>query len=235
MNKKNNTPKILVVEDDLNICNLITRFFKNQNYQMESANDGTTALEIFPSFLPDLVILDINLPDMLGYDLCEKMQKINNAFILILTSRNDITDKKKGFKKGADDFLTKPFNIEELAFRIEAILKRKRVIESIADKILTINDLTIDTDKREVRIKDQIVSFTALEFNLLHFLAKTPNKVWERKALIENVWKDNSLKDYRVVDVHIGQIRKKIEPKADEPSYIITVRGSGYKFQNTDK
>lgn len=230
MSDELNLGKILVVDDDKYICNLITRFLSQKNYEMQSAHDGKTALEIFAKFLPDLVILDINLPDTLGYSLCEQMQNINNVFVLMLTSRNDAEDKKKGFLKGADDYLTKPFNVEELLFRVQAILRRKRTFKPSSTKLLTIDNLTLDFDQREVKISDDYIDLTALEFDLLYFLASNPGKVWSREKLIENVWEETPIGDNRVVDVHIGQIRRKIENKSNKGAFIVTVRGVGYKF-----
>lgn len=226
-----NSAKILVVDDDIHICNLITRFLAQKNYQVEAANDGKTALQIFQEFLPHLVILDINLPDTLGYNLCEEMQKINNVFILMLTSRIDVEDKKKGFSKGADDYLTKPFDVQELEYRIKAILKRQREIKSLPEKLLIINNLVIDPDTRQVTINNELIVLTSLEFDLLYFLASNPGKVWRREELMKNLWKHNGISENRVVDVHIGQIRKKIESNPNEPSLILTVRGVGYKFE----
>lgn len=226
-----NLGKILVVDDDIYICNLITRFLATKNYEIQSANDGQTGLKIFTEFIPDLVILDINLPDILGYNLCEQMQKINNVFVLMLTSRTDVQDKKTGFLKGADDYLTKPFDVEELLFRVQAILKRRRIVKSSPAKLLNIKNITLDPNHREVKINNILVNFTSLEFDLLYFLANNPGKIWRRNELVENVWRDNSIGDNRVVDVHIGQIRRKIEPDPNQPSFIVTVRGIGYKFE----
>jgi DNA-binding response OmpR family regulator len=226
-----NPAKILVVDDDIYICNLITRFLAEKNYEMQFANDGETALKIFAKFIPDLVILDINLPDTLGYNLCEQMQNINSVFVLMLTSRNDAEDKKRGFLKGADDYLTKPFNIEELLFRVQAILRRKRTIKPSQQKLLKINNMTIDLETREVKVSDILISLTSLEFDLLYFLASNPGKVWRREELIQNVWNEEPIGDNRVVDVHIGQIRRKIEADPNQPSFILTVRGVGYKFE----
>lgn len=227
-----NSVKILVVDDDIHICNLIMRFLAQKNYQIEAANDGKTALEIFKKFQPHLVILDINLPDTLGYNLCEEMQKINNVFILMLTSRNDAEDKKTGFSKGADDYLTKPFDLQELEYRIKAILKRQREIKSLPEKLLTINNLVIDRDLRQVKINNELIVLTALEFDLLYFLASNPNKVWSREEIIQNLWKNNGISESRVVDVHIGQIRRKIESNPNQPCFILTVRKVGYKFES---
>ncbi len=223
--------KILVVDDDIAICNLITRFLARKNYQVEYAYDGQTAWEIFERITPDLVILDINLPDTLGYSLCEKMQSQRSVFILMLTSRSDTEDKKKGFLTGADDYLTKPFDLEELEYRVKAILRRRRVIQSSPEDLLVFDNLVIDPDRREVKIDNNLIFLTSLEFDLLYFLASSPGKVWRREELVENVWHENPIGDNRVVDVHIGQIRKKIESKPDQPSLIVTVRGVGYKFQ----
>jgi len=223
--------KILVVDDDWAICNLITRFLKLRDYEIREARDGKTALEIFDVFTPDLVILDVNLPDALGYNLCEEMQSRTNVYILMLTSRNDIADKHKGFMKGADDYLTKPFDLNELDFRIKAILKRRRPVKEPGKaEILSFGDLIIDSVSREVKIKDKVINLTHLEFNLLYFLARFPDRVWTRAELIEQVWDFTYVGVQRVVDVHVGQIRRKIEVEANGPCLIQTVRGIGYKF-----
>lgn len=227
--------KILVVDDDWAICNLITRFLKLRHYEIKEAHDGKTALEIFEVFDPDLVILDVNLPDSLGYNLCEEMQKRTNVYILMLTSRNDPADKHKGFTKGADDYLTKPFDLNELEFRIKAILKRSRSVKktvkkTVKSKVLQFGEVTIDSIRREVRVRDQLIDLTHLEFKLLYFLACYPDRVWTRTELIEQVWDYHYFGVQRVVDVHVGQIRRKIENEANGPCLIKTVRGIGYAF-----
>ena len=223
--------KILVVDDDPAIRNLIFRFLSQKNYQIESANDGQSALKMFDQFNPDLVILDVNLPDALGYNLCEDMQERTDVFILMLTSRSDAADKKEGFLKGADDYLTKPFDLQELEYRVKAILKRQRTVTASEKQPLIFNNMSIDPVRREVKINDELIILTALEFDLLHFLASRPGRVWRRDELIQNVWDYEYVGDQRVVDVHIGQIRKKIELDVAEPSFIQTVRGVGYKFE----
>jgi DNA-binding response OmpR family regulator len=223
--------KILVVDDDPAIRNLILRFLSQKSYLVESAEDGQSALKIFEQFNPDLVILDVNLPDALGYNLCEDMQDRTDVFILMLTSRADAADKKEGFLKGADDYLTKPFDLQELEYRVKAILKRQRTVTTSEKQPLIYKNLVIDPVRREVKINDHIIMLTALEFDLLHFLASRPGRVWRRDELIQNVWDYDYVGDQRVVDVHIGQIRKKIELDTAEPSYIQTVRGVGYKFE----
>ena len=223
--------KILIVDDDIHIANLIARFLKQKQYRIECVHDGQAALTMFKEFRPDLVILDINLPDTLGYNLCEKMQNNQDVFVLMLTSRTDVEDKKKGFSIGADDYLTKPFDLQELEFRVQAILRRRRVIDSSEAKLIEFGDLVISPETREVKVKKELITFTSLEFDLLYFLATHPNRVWRREDLIANVWQDSSIGENRVVDVHIGQIRRKIEPDPSKPIYIATIRGVGYKFK----
>jgi len=223
--------KILVVDDDPAIRNLIFRFLSQKNYLLESAVDGQSALKTFEQFNPDLVILDVNLPDALGYNLCEEMQRHTDVFILMLTSRSDAADKKEGFLKGADDYLTKPFDLQELEYRVRAILKRQRTVTTSEKQPLVFSNMVIDPVRREIKINEKLILLTALEFDLLHFLATRPGRVWRRDELIQNVWDYDYVGDQRVVDVHIGQIRKKIEIDAAEPSFIQTVRGVGYKFE----
>jgi DNA-binding response OmpR family regulator len=223
--------KILVVDDEPAIRNLIHRFLAKQDYQMESAEDGKSALTIFEQFNPDLVILDVNLPDANGYDLCKEMQSRTGVFVLMLTSRTDEADKIRGFNTGADDYITKPFSLGELEVRLGAILKRQRPVTVAEQQCLTFNMLSIDPIRREVTLAGDIVPLTALEFDLLHFLAGHPGRVWRRSELIQKVWDYEYVGDQRVVDVHIGQIRKKIEIDTNQPTLIQTVRGVGYKFE----
>jgi len=223
--------KILIVDDDPSIRNLIRRFLSKQDYQVESAEDGKTALAMFEQFNPDLVILDVNLPDVIGYNLCQEMQNRTKVFVLMLTSRADEADKIRGFSQGADDYLTKPFSLGELEVRVGAILKRQRAVTTAEKQRLTFEKLVIDPERREVTINNQLISLTALEFDLLRFLASHPGRVWRRSELIQEVWDYEYVGDQRVVDVHIGQIRKKIEIDATQPVLIQTVRGVGYKFE----
>jgi len=225
------TAKILVVDDDPAVRNLVFRFLSKQDYEVESAEDGKTALAIFEQLNPDLVVLDVNLPDANGYDLCKEMQTRTGVFVLMLTSRSDEADKIRGFTEGADDYLTKPFSLGELEVRVGAILKRQRPVTTAEQQCLSFNSLEIDPVRREVTLAQEIVPLTALEFDLLHFLASHPGRVWRRAELIQKVWDYEYVGDQRVVDVHIGQIRKKIEIDTTQPAMIQTVRGVGYKFE----
>ena len=225
------TAKILVVDDDPAVRNLVLRFLSKQDYEVESAEDGKNALAVFEQLNPDLVVLDVNLPDANGYDLCKEMQTRTGVFVLMLTSRSDEADKIRGFAEGADDYLTKPFSLGELEVRVGAILKRQRPVTTAEQQCLSFNSLEIDPVRREVTLEHELVPLTALEFDLLHFLASHPGRVWRRAELIQKVWDYEYVGDQRVVDVHIGQIRKKIELDTTQPAMIQTVRGVGYKFE----
>lgn len=219
--------KILVVDDDPAIRNLISRYLGQQDYEVDTAGDGQSALERFELFNPDLVVLDLNLPDTTGLALCREMQSRTSVFILMLTSEKD---PKLGLKEGADDFVTKPFDLEELNLRIKAILKRQRTPCDTQPKNLVYGDLIIDPNRREVHIRGELIALSALEFDLLYCLARKPGRAWRRAELLQEVWDYEYEGEQRVVDVHIGQIRKKIEPDADKPSFIKTIRGVGYMF-----
>ncbi len=223
--------KILIIEDETAVRTLIFRFLSKQGYQVEAAEDGKNGMSLFEKFKPDLVILDVNLPDTTGYALCNEMQGRTGVFVLMLTSREDEADKIEGFKQGADDYITKPFGLSELGARVGAILKRQRTVTAAEQQCLQYEGLSIDPIRREVSLNDEMVPLTALEFDLLHFLASHPGRVWRRAELIQEVWDYDYVGDQRVVDVHIGQIRKKIEIDTSQPSLIQTVRGVGYKFE----
>ncbi|MGB3509633.1 MAG: response regulator transcription factor [Microcoleaceae cyanobacterium] len=219
--------KILAVDDDPAIRTLIHRYLSQQNYQVESAGDGKTALALFEKFLPDLVVLDVNLPDTTGFRLCKEMQSNTNVFVLMLTSLADEASKLQGFEEGADDYITKPFGLVELGARVRAILKRQRLVSIPEVEGIKLGDLVIDPHGREVKVKGELVPMTALEFDLLYCLASKPGRAWKRSDLIQEVWDYEYVGDERVVDVHIGQIRKKLE---SDTTTIKTVRGIGYKF-----
>ncbi|MGK7941523.1 MAG: response regulator transcription factor [Crocosphaera sp.] len=225
-------PKILIVDDDPAICQLISRFFSYNNYQIESAGDVRTARQLFQKLNPDLVILDVNLPDESGFSLCKEIRQ-TGTLVLMLTCMTDTNYVLEGFEQGADDYLTKPFNLEILKAKIAALLKRRTIGEinfNTPDNFLSIGRLTIDSNRCEVTLNDQILPLTSLEFELLYFLATHPNRVWERSDLISAVWGNNhEVGAERKVDVHIGQIRKKIDDLQGE--IIKTVRGRGYLFE----
>ncbi|BCL34757.1 response regulator transcription factor [Nostoc sp. MS1] len=223
-------PKILVVDDDFGVRNLIYRFL-SRKYQIESAADGRTALSLFEQFNPALVILDWNLPDTSGYNLCQEMQSRNNVLVMILTGRTEEADKIKILAAGADDFITKPFSLAEIEVRVQALLRRVRSIKPSPSQRLIFKQLAINPEGREVTLNDKPLNLTALEFNILHFLASHPGQAWSRPQLIQKIWGCDYVGDGRVVDVHIGQLRKKLEADTSVPEFIKTVRGYGYKFE----
>ena len=226
--------KILIVDDDPAIRNLIGRFLSSHGYTTQLAETGAAGLALFASFNPDLVILDVNLPDHNGYNLCTEMQKMTGVLVLMLTSRDDEADKLRGFAQGADDYITKPFIISELGARVAALIKRAQR-SSIAvvndEQPIQVGDLRVDPMGREVFFMDQPLPLTALEFDLLKFLMENMGRVWRRGELVEQVWKGQSIGDNRVVDVHISRLRAKLEDDPSNPELILTARGTGYLFQ----
>ena len=205
------TARILIIEDELSIRILLQRYLEQQGYTVEVAETGSVAMERFRHFQPNLVVLDLNLPDMNGYELCPKMQAETGVYVLMLTSRVDTADRLQGFHQGADDYLTKPFNLPEVGARVAAILKRQRPMAggSATEQSLFFDKLSIEPEQRQVIRDGKLIPLTALEFDLLYVMARNPGRVWRRGELIDAVWQEEHDGDERVVDVHIGQIRKK--------------------------
>ncbi len=229
--------KILVVDDDPAIRYLIYRFLtqSKQNYQIECAADGKKALEVFEQFNPDLVILDVILPDTIGFKICEEMKNRTGVLVMLLTSLTDVKSQIIGFES-ADAYVTKPFYVEVLEKQVQALLRRIQPTPAPAQQqVLVLEKLAIDPVLREVTLNNQSIPLTALEFDLLYFLARHPGRVWRRQELIQEVWGYEHAgiegAEDRVVDVHIGQIRKKIEVDTSQPTLIRTVRNVGFKLE----
>ena len=223
--------KILIVDDDVTLQHLINRFFSYNNYQTEIASDCTTARHKFKSFQPDLVIVDVNLPDDTGLNLCQEMRQ-TDVIIVMLSSMADNNYVLEAFARGADDYITKPFDLQIIKAKIEALLRRKSNNNTsfISKKSILFDNLEINFYRREVILNNRLVPLTALEFDLLYFLANNPNRVWERAELIEAIWhNDDYSGDDRKVDIHVGRIRKKIGDGNGE--FIKTVWGRGYLFE----
>jgi DNA-binding response OmpR family regulator len=232
MTLNSSNQKILVVDDDPAIRHLISRFFSYNNYQIETAADAQTARLLMPRFNPDLVILDVNLPDDSGFNLCKEMRQ-QGTLVLMLTCLTDTNYVLEGFEQGADDYITKPFDIEILKAKIGALFKRNQNVKNSPDKKekrLVFDQLVIDSERCEATLNHQTIPLTNLEFDLLYFLATHPNRVWDRSELLVAVWgPDDPQTIDRKVDVHIGQIRKKIGDL--EGNLIKTIRGKGYLFE----
>ncbi|MGL4883645.1 MAG: response regulator transcription factor [Waterburya sp.] len=220
-----------MVDDDAALQHLIDRFLSYNDYLTAIASNCDIARQKFQSFQPDLVILDVNLPDDTGLSLCQEMYK-TNVMIMMLSSMTDNHYILEAFARGADDYITKPFDLQILKARIEALFRRKgnqNLSLSPNDSII-FDNLQINFYRREVILNDRIISLTALEFDLLYFLANHPNRVWDRAELISAIWnKDDYDGDDRKVDIHIGRIRKKIGDFHGE--FIKTVWGRGYMFE----
>ena len=224
--------KILVVDDDLALQNLICRFFSYNDYVTESAYNGKEARKMLIKFKPDLVILDVNLPDDTGINLCSEISK-SNTIVVMLSSMSDPNYILDAFEKGADDYIVKPFNLQILKAKIAALLRRNTNVVTTHNSVhkpLDIGDLSIDFSRREASFAGRVISLTALEFDILYFLASNPNRVWDRAELIGTIWNSNDYSgDDRKVDIHVGRIRRKIGDK--EGKLIRTIWGRGYMFE----
>ncbi|MDD5287776.1 MAG: response regulator transcription factor [Dehalococcoidales bacterium] len=226
--------KILIVEDDSNLLATIRYNLIKEGYEVSVAPDGAEALDIARQQKPDLIILDIMLPKINGFEVCRILRKEMTVPIIMLTARVDETDKITGLDTGADDYMTKPFSIRELLARVRALLRRAKMAEVIIPEeqaILTIGDITIDLNRHRVTINKQQLELTAKEFDLLVFLAQNESYVFSREQLLEKVWGYDFAGDTRTVDVHIRWLRQKIETDPANPKHLLTVRGTGYKIE----
>ena len=216
---------ILVVEDDKNLRKLITTYLKKNNYTPFEANDGEEALEILDKYYINLIISDVMMPNMDGFELIKELRMSEYKLpIILITAKDSIADKKEGFLSGADDYMVKPINLEELLLRIKVLLRRA---ESANERKITIGYFVLDYDKMSATKKDKVYSLAQKEFLLLYKLLSTPNTIFTRQELIEEIWGLDSESDYRTVDVHIKRIRDKM--KDINEFEIISIRGIGYK------
>jgi two-component system, OmpR family, response regulator len=226
--------KVLVVEDDRNLLETIKYNLVKEGYEALVAVDGAEALEIARNEKPDLIILDIMLPKIDGFEVCRILRREMNVPIIMLTARTDETDRIMGLDTGADDYMTKPFSIRELLARIRALLRRAGMAEAKLPEnaaIMKIGDITIDLNRHRVISKGQTLELTAKEYDLLVFLAQNESYVFSREQLLEKVWGYDFAGDTRTVDVHIRWLRQKIENDPANPLHLLTVRGTGYKIE----
>jgi two-component system alkaline phosphatase synthesis response regulator PhoP len=222
--------RILVVDDESPIVNTVQAYLEKEGYTVHMAMDGHAALKAARVFQPDLIVLDIMLPGMDGIEVLRRLRQESEVYVLMLTAKADETDKIVGLTVGADDYLTKPFSPRELVARVKAILRRGRGV-GMSESVLTFRRLRIEPDARQVWKDDQLVELTSIEFELLHALARHRGRVLSREQLIEQVWGYDYYGEERVVDVHIGHIRRKVEDDPTNPTLIVTVRGIGYRFE----
>lgn len=231
---------ILVVEDEVSLQETLVYNLKKQGYEAEAVGDGPSAIEAARRLKPDLILLDIMLPGMDGFEVCRILRNEISTPVLMLTARDDEIDRVVGLEVGADDYLTKPFSMRELIARVKAMLRRVRIIrdelnasqlENVDKLVLDFGNLRIDVGRREVKIDQKIVNLKPKEYELLFYFAKHKNQVLSRDQILESVWGWDYVGDSRTVDVHVRWIREKIENEPANPQRIMTVRGAGYRFE----
>ena len=230
--------KILVIEDEPNIRELILYNLKTNGYEAVAAEDGIMGITMVHREKPDLILLDIMLPEKNGYEICRELRDEGSETpIIIITAKTEETDKVMGLEYGADDYISKPFGIREMMARIKAVLRRyentaDHVQKDSSDTVLSVGDLTINVDRHEVREGDRVIDLTLKEFELLKYLVENRSRVFSRDQLLNNVWGINYVGETRTVDVHIRHLRQKLsDGEHDDSSYIETIRGKGYKVR----
>ncbi len=223
--------KILIVDDDTNISELISLYLNKEGYDTKEVTTGKEALEVFGSYEPDLVILDIMLPELDGYDVCKEIRKHNRTPIIMLTAKGEVFDKVLGLELGADDYMVKPFDPKELMARVKAVLRRNTqpVEEVVPKNRIVLDNLIIDKDNYSVTYEGALIELPPKELEVLYFLASHPKQVFTREQLLDKIWGYDFVGDTRTVDVHIKRLRDKFE--GDHTWSIKTVWGVGYKFE----
>ena len=222
--------KILIVDDESNIVELIRLYLEKEGFFTVSAKNGTEALAKFRSENPDLIILDIMIPEPDGWQVCREIRRSSNVPIIMLTAKSETFDKVLGLELGADDYLTKPFEAKELVARVKAVLRRTETKEGDQKKVITFENLSINIDNYELEINGKLIDVPPKELELLYFLASNPNRVYTREQLLEEVWGFDYFGDSRTVDVHIKRLREKLEG-VEGNWQLKTVWGVGYKFE----
>ncbi|MGM9603507.1 MAG: response regulator transcription factor [Faecousia sp.] len=224
--------KILVVDDEALLVKGIRFNLQSDSCDVICGSTGLDAIRLTREEKPDLVILDVMMPQMDGLTACKKIREFSTVPIIILTAKSENSDKLTGFDCGADDYLTKPFNILELKARVRALLRRSGMeLRQPGGRLLTIGPISLDPGSRNARKNGTTVELTAKEFDLVEFLMKNPNQVFSREALLEQLWGDENRSDSRTVDVHIRRLREKLEENPAEPKYILTKWSVGYYFR----
>jgi len=222
--------RILIVDDELELRSMLRQYLSREGFDVAESATGSDALDAVASIEPDLVLLDVGLPDTDGFEVLRTLRATSDVPVIMLTARDDEIDRVVGLSVGADDYVVKPFSPRELVARIHAVLRRGSGGARGSDETLRFVALTIDVAAREVHANADLVDLSALEFDLLLALAQRPNRVFTREQLLERVWGWDYFGVDRVVDVHVGNIRKVLGDDATDPRYIATVRGVGYKF-----
>ena len=219
---------ILVVDDEKLLVKGIKFNLENEGYQVDAAYDGLEAVDLARSGNYDLIILDVMMPELDGLEACMRIREFSTVPIIMLTARGEDMDKIIGFEYGADDYITKPFNILELKARIRALLRRSALVSNVTSAVLTVGHITLDTEKRIATKNDEQVELTVKEFDVFELLSKNPGRVYSRETLLNIVWGYEYQGDIRTVDVHIRRLREKLEENPAEPEHIMTKWGVGY-------
>jgi len=226
---------ILIVEDDANTAELVALYLRREGFRTVTASDGEQGLALAERHRPDLVILDLMLPRLAGWEVCRRLRQAGNVPVIMLTARDEEIDRVAGLTLGADDYVVKPFSPRELVARVLAVLRRTRTDTASSAKILQRGDVRLDLEKRRLHVRGREIDVTHHEYALLEALMRTPGKVFTREELLERIYPRGEARVIdRVVDVHIGKLRKKIEADPSTPTAILTVRGVGYRFAEHD-
>ena len=229
-----NPAHILVVDDEPQITRVLRTTLNAQGYEIRVANDGETALEIAKDFTPDLVITDLMMPNMNGIELCRRIRKASQVPILVLSVRGEERSKIQALDSGADDYITKPFSTGELLARVRAALRRVPATTPERPTKIEAGDFRIDVDAHSVHVGEREVRLTPKEFDVLVYMAQHPHKVLTHRAILNAVWGSNSVEQNEYLRVFVGQLRKKLEPNAASPKYIVTEPWVGYRFEPGD-
>ena len=223
--------KILVVDDEKLLVKGMKFNLENEGYEVECAYDGAAAVELARTGQFDLIILDVMMPEVDGLEACMRIREFSNVPVIMLTAKSEDADKLMGFECGADDYLTKPFNILELKARVRALLRRAAGVQRSRGSVLTAGELSLNTEERVAIRGGEVVDLTAKEYDLIELLMRNPRRVYSRENLMNVVWGYSYGGDYRTVDVHIRRLREKLEKNPAEPEYILTKWGVGYYFK----
>ena len=228
-------PRILLVDDELSVQKLLTYPLRKEGYDVIPALDGREALDRLREDNFDLVVLDVMLPRMDGFDVCRAIRSRSTVPIIMLTAKTEETDKVHGLELGADDYITKPFSVREFRSRVKAVLRRAALSQQEAqfEEPIDAGDLQIDFEKRSVIVRGEHAQLTYVEFEIIAALARAPGRVFSRTMLLERVWGDAAYRDPRTIDVHIRHLREKLEAEPKTPELILTVRGVGYRFRDS--
>ena len=232
-----NLPKVLVVEDEKSFVEALKVGLDREGFDVKVAEDGLMALELFRTFKPDLILLDVMLPKISGLDVCKEIRTESKVPIIMVTAKGEEIDTVVGLEVGADDYVTKPYRLREVVARMRSLLRRSNwsdETEAVSEgRVITVGDIRVDTDKYEVEVRNEIVDFPLKEFELLLLLLENVRRVLTRDVLIDRVWGFDYVGDTKTLDVHIKRLRSKVEKDPSKPMSIITVRGVGYKFVHT--